>query len=180
MNGSARRSTIDNRQPASDRLVGWAFVGVQAVLIVALAVLPSAEHYPIPGWLRTAADVAFWVGAALAVAAGLVLGRSLTATPVPTERATLRTNGPYRWVRHPIYTGVLLIVAAMAVRSGNAFGLALGALTIAFFHAKASWEEQRLIERFDGYADYAAATPRFIPSPRRLSRSRPAAKRGEM
>jgi protein-S-isoprenylcysteine O-methyltransferase Ste14 len=91
----------------------------------------------------------------------------LTATPVPTERATLRTSGPYRWVRHPIYTGVLLIVAAMAVRSGSVFGLTLGALTIAFFHVKASWEEQRLTKRFDAYADYAAVTPRFIPSPRR-------------
>ena len=150
-----------------NRRIGWAFVGAQAALIVSLAVLPSADHFPVPSWLRVTGNVVFWFGAALAVAAGLALGRSLTATPVPTERATLRTSGPYRWVRHPIYTGVLLIVAAMAVRSGSAFGLAVGALTIAFFHVKASWEEQRLTERFDGYAEYAAATPRFIPSPRR-------------
>ena len=168
MNSSARPT-----DRSSDRLVGWAFVGVQAVFIISLAVLPSADHYPVPTWLRTGANVVFWVGVALAVAAGLVLGRSLTATPVPTERATLRTSGPYRWVRHPIYTGVLLIVAAMAVRSGSVFGLALGALTIAFFHVKASWEEQRLTERFDAYADYAAVTPRFIPSPRHLSRLDP-------
>ena len=86
-------------------------------------------------------------------------------TPVPTTRATLRTTGPYRFVRHPIYTGVLLIVVALAARSGTVVGLVIGAVTIAFFHAKAAWEEQRLAERFADYRSYAAVTPRFLPRP---------------
>ncbi len=110
---SANHPALSGRNHSSDRVIGWAFVGVQASLIVSLAFLPGAEHYPVPSWLGTAADLVFWIGVALAVTAGLVLGRSLTATPVPTERATLRTSGPYRWVRHPIYTGVLLIVLAI-------------------------------------------------------------------
>jgi protein-S-isoprenylcysteine O-methyltransferase Ste14 len=148
----------------SERSIGWAFVGAQAILIGALAFMPSAGHFNVPGWLRTSADVMFWVGVTLAIVAGIALGRSLTATPVPNAAATLRTTGPYRFVRHPIYTGVVLIVVAMAARSGNAFGLALGVATIAFFHWKASWEEQRLIERFEDYAEYAARTPRFLPT----------------
>ncbi len=155
----------------SERSIGWAFVAAQAALIVALVVVPSASHFPTPPWLRTACAVLFWLGVAIAVIAGLVLGRALTATPVPTARATLRTTGPYRVVRHPIYTGVVLIVVAIAVRSGNVVGLALGAATIGFFHVKASWEERRLRERFAGYADYAATTPRFLPSVRRRSGS---------
>jgi protein-S-isoprenylcysteine O-methyltransferase Ste14 len=109
----------------------------------------------------------FWVGVAVAVVAGIALGRSLTATPVPNARGTLRTSGPYRLVRHPIYTGVVLIVVAVAIRSGSAFGIALGAVTIGFFNIKASWEEQRLRARFSNYAHYSSETPRFIPRPRR-------------
>jgi protein-S-isoprenylcysteine O-methyltransferase Ste14 len=154
----------------TQRVTGWSFVAAQAALIVALAFVPSADHYPTAGWLGTAANIMFWTGVALAVTASAFLGRSLTATPVPTAGATLKTTGPYRWVRHPIYTGVVLIVVAMAVRSGNVLGLALGALTVAFFHRKAAWEEQRLVERFENYAGYAERTPRFIPRPWRPGR----------
>ncbi len=149
----------------TERVTGWAFVAAQAALIVALVLIPSADHYPTPDWLGATADVVFWIGVGLAVIAGAYLGRSLTATPVPTAAATLKTAGPYRWVRHPIYTGVVLIVVAMAVRSGNVVGLLLGVATIVFFHWKAAWEEQRLRDRFEAYADYAARTPRFIPRP---------------
>lgn len=150
----------------SERLVGWSFVAAQAALIVALALIPSADHFALPSALQTAVDVVFWVGVAIAVFAGAALGQALTATPVPNARATLRTSGPYRFARHPIYTGVMLIVVAMAIRSGNAFGIALGATTIGFFNLKASWEEQRLRARFPDYAHYASETPRFIPRPR--------------
>ncbi len=149
----------------TERSTGWAFVAAQAALIIGLALVPSADHYPTPGWLDASANAMFWLGVVLAIVAGAFLGRSLTATPVPTAAATLRTTGPYQWVRHPIYTGVVLIVVAMAARSGNVIGLLLGALTMAFFHRKAAWEEERLNERFDGYADYAASTPRFVPRP---------------
>lgn len=147
----------------STRAIGWAFVAVQAALLAGLIVMPSADHYPTPEWLRTVMNVLFWAGVAGVVIAGIALGRSLTATPVPTATSTLRTTGPYRFVRHPIYTGVVMIVVALAVRSGNVAGLLLGAATIGFFNVKANWEEQWLIERFDGYAAYASTTPRFIP-----------------
>ncbi|MEM9745635.1 MAG: isoprenylcysteine carboxylmethyltransferase family protein [Actinomycetota bacterium] len=147
----------------TERRIGWAFVAVQIVLLVGLVVMPSADHYPTPGWLDVMVTIVFWLGVAVAILGGVALGRALTATPVPNHAATLRTRGPYRNVRHPIYTGVILIVIALAVGSGNVAGLALGAATIGFFHVKASWEEDRLAERFPEYERYAAMTPRFVP-----------------
>ena len=151
------------RHGVSERAVGWTFVAAQVALVGGLAVLPSADHYAVPSWLRSTAMVVFWSGVVLAVVAGGFLGRALTATPVPTSRATLRTSGPYRLVRHPIYTGVVLIVISMSVRSGSVFGLVLGAVTIGFFHSKAAWEEHRLRQRFPEYTRYASETPRFLP-----------------
>ncbi|MFK8023799.1 MAG: isoprenylcysteine carboxylmethyltransferase family protein [Ilumatobacter sp.] len=156
----------------SESTIGWMFVGAQAVLLVGLVVIPWPRHLANPGWLDGAASVCFWVGLVLGVAAGLVLGRSLTATPVPLERAALKTTGPYRFVRHPIYTGVVLIVAGLAIGRESWLALAWGAATIGFFHAKAAWEERRLTERYPDYSAYAARTPRFVPGLRSITSRR--------
>ena len=78
----------------SERVVGWAFVAVQAALLAALILLPERSDFEPPSWVRATADVVFWLGIALIVLAAAFLGRSLTATPVPLDRAELRTTGP--------------------------------------------------------------------------------------
>jgi protein-S-isoprenylcysteine O-methyltransferase Ste14 len=57
----------------------------------------------------------------------------------------------------------ILLVAAIAARSGSWWKVALAATTIAFFVVKTRWEERRLTERFDEYEAYAATTGRFFP-----------------
>jgi len=147
----------------SERTIGWAFVAGQAVLLATLVLLPGGGDFETPGWVHVAADVVFWAGVAIAVAAAVSLGRALTATPVPNGSGELRTGGLYRFARHPIYTGVILIVAAIALRSGSWWKVAVAATTIAFFVAKTRWEERRLDERFPAYDAYAATTGRFFP-----------------
>ncbi len=147
----------------SERTTGWVFVAVQATLLATLILLPSRDDFSLPGWARTVADATFWLGIALILVAAGFLGRSLTATPVPLERAELRTTGPYRWARHPIYSGVILVVVALAARSGNVISVVVAAATLVFFVAKSRWEERRLAERFPDYAAYAARTGRFFP-----------------
>lgn len=147
----------------SQRAIGWVFVGIQAALLVTLVLLPGRDDFDTPSWLRTIANVTFWAGVALVIAAGLTLGRALTATPVPNGAGELRTTGLYRFARHPIYSGVILIVIAMAWRSGSWVSLAVAAFTLGFFVIKSNWEEARLRERFDGYDDYATRTGRFFP-----------------
>ena len=147
----------------SRHLVGWSFVAVQAVLLGLLVLLPGRSDWPTPGWLEMAGFVGLLVGLAIIAVAALGLGRSLTPTPVPVGYGSLTTNGLYRLVRHPIYTGVLTIVAALAVRSGSWLSLAVAVVTVVFFNQKAAWEEARLSERYAQYPAYAAATPRFVP-----------------
>lgn len=147
----------------SDRHVGWVFVGVQVALLTSLVVMRGGDDFDPPQWLDLAAATAVLAGAGLAVAAALGLGRSLTPTPVPSGAGTLHTGGLYRLARHPIYTGVIVIVVALAASSGSVVAVAVGAATVAFFHVKARWEERRLVARYPGYAEYAARTPRFLP-----------------
>lgn len=97
------------------------------------------------------------------------LGRGLTATPLPNAHAQLRTGGLYRYARHPIYSGLLLILASITVASGSGLRLITLAALVLLLNVKARWEEARLAQRFEGYPDYAAHTPRFVPL--RLRRS---------
>lgn len=143
--------------------IGWLFVAAQLLLLVALVVVPSADDWERPLWLWGVVAVLGLGGAAVMAIAALGLGRALTPTPVPVEGGELVTDGLYRWVRHPIYSGVLLIVLALVVRSANWVTVVLGAATFGFFHAKARWEEQQLAETYAAYATYAADTGRFVP-----------------
>ncbi|MEZ5093615.1 isoprenylcysteine carboxylmethyltransferase family protein [Nocardioides sp.] len=157
--------------PTDRARTGWLFVAAQVVLLVALVALPTGTAWPMPGWLRGVALGLVVLGLVGIAAASLTLGRALTPTPVPNGRGALRTGGLYRFVRHPIYTGVLAAVLGVTLGSRQWLGLALGIATVTFFGVKARWEEARLAEAFPGYADYAAVTPRFVPFwPRALIR----------
>ena len=157
--------------------MGWAFVAGQAVLLVALVVLPGRDDWPTPSWVRLVGQVLVVAGFVLMIVASLRLGRGLTATPVPNARGQLITGGLYQYVRHPIYSGVLLVVVGLTVRSGSFVTLSVAIVTVVFFDRKARWEEAQLRERYPDYAEYASHTPRFVPGvrPSRLRRgsSRP-------
>jgi len=145
------------------RTVGWAFVAGQVVLLVALVLLPGRDDWPTPSWVWTVGQVLVVAGFVLMIVASLRLGRGLTATPVPNARGRLITGGLYRYVRHPIYTGVLLVVVGLTLRSGSFVTLAVAAVTVVFFDRKARWEEGQLREHYPEYAAYASRTRRFVP-----------------
>ena len=126
-------------------------------------VLPGRQDWPVPAALTAVCSVGTVVGLAVMVIAATGLGRGLTATPLPNAHATLRTGGLYRFVRHPIYSGLLLMMASITLASGSGFRLLTLGVLVVLLTVKARWEEARLAQRFEGYADYAARTPRFIP-----------------
>jgi len=72
----------------------------------------------IPGPHRVAGFAVTWLGLTIRIWAVAVLGRSFrTTVEVEPEQAVIAT-GPYRWVRHPSYTGLLLIVAGFGLATG--------------------------------------------------------------
>jgi protein-S-isoprenylcysteine O-methyltransferase Ste14 len=152
-----------NTEKVDNRTIGWIFVACQAVLLLALILLPTGDAWRTPSWLSGVGFATVAGGLAIVAFASLNLGNSLTATPVPNGRGQLKTGGMYSRVRHPIYSGVLLIVVGLVVRSANWMTLAVGIATISFFHTKAQWEERQLAEHFEEYGDYATTTPRFVP-----------------
>jgi len=150
-----------------NKAVGWGLVGVQALLIIGIILTPTGDAWPLPSSARTFATVLTVVGAALVVWAVLVFGRGVTPSPMPSKKAKLQTRGPYRWIRHPMYTGVILWMAGSALARRNWLAAVLWVALIGFFLAKMRWEESRLVEAYPGYESYRESVPALVPIPRR-------------
>jgi protein-S-isoprenylcysteine O-methyltransferase Ste14 len=103
------------------------------------------------------------VAAVLMLAARLTFGlRSFHAAARPTEGG-LVTTGPYRLVRHPIYSSILLFVWAGVWSHLSAVSVALGAGATLATGVRIVAEERLVLERYPEYAAYAARTKRVIP-----------------
>lgn len=157
------------------RATGWLLVIVQFALLAVLVVLPGRSDWPTPSWLEAVAYAIAAVGLILAAVAALRLGSSLTPSPIPRRGGSLVVTGLYGWVRHPIYSGALLFVVGVTLRSGSWAVAAVGVILVVFFAAKARLEERHLVAVHPGYGEYAKVTPRFVPRLRR--RGRPASAR---
>lgn len=141
----------------------WALVGAQFGLIVGLIVLPAGDLWPRGTVAAVFAGVLVVAGVGLAASAGLRLGPALTPLPIPKDGAHLVTTGLYRWVRHPIYTGVLLAGLGLVVWGASpAHFIGIAALYAVLF-AKSVGEEKMLASRHDDYSAYATRTGRLLP-----------------
>ena len=90
------------------------------------------------------------------------LGGGGPGVAVPPERIV--SDGPYRWVRNPMYLGHLIFLAGLALTLGSWLGAAVLAFHIAWFHRRVREDEERLARLFgDDYLDYCRRVKRWIP-----------------
>ncbi len=118
----------------------------------------------IPSWLG-------WVGAGLGIIAVPLfywmfssLGKNVTDTVVIRKEHSLVTNGPYRWVRHPMYSSGFLLFFGFSLLTANWFIGATAILGLIPLIVRTATEETKLIEEFgDEYREYMKGTGRFLP-----------------
>ena len=140
---------------------GW-FV-LQMVLFAVIALAPRGVNAVFPAWLRLLGVMLIGAGGLFGTWAMITLGSNLTPYPKPVENGHLVTIGPYRLVRHPIYTGLILATLGLTLARASAVGLALTMLLLLFFDLKSRREEQWLRERYPGYDSYQRRVRKLIP-----------------
>ena len=128
-----------------------------------------------PGWMAwSSLSLPFWsrwvgVAALLAAVALLVwtfrsLGANLTDTVVTRKKHTLVVHGPYRWIRHPLYSAAGMFIPALSLIAANWFFFVFGIALLCVLVMRTRIEEANLVARFgDSYQDYMARTGRFLP-----------------
>ncbi len=148
------------------RRTGTALVLAQFGLIL-MCLLPVGPVIG-SGQLRPLGLVCLVLAALVGGLALAAMGSDTRVHPVPDATATLRTNGIYAWIRHPMYAAVLLACLSVVLSTGRVLAIvAFGALVVVL-RAKARFEDRMLGEKFGApYADYAARVPALIPRLRR-------------
>ncbi|HVN77518.1 MAG TPA: protein-S-isoprenylcysteine O-methyltransferase [Terriglobia bacterium] len=122
-------------------------------------------HFPIPAWLRWAGGIITCAGIALFSWAHYVLGRNWTAVLALSEEHELITHGPYRYVRHPMYSAFFTIGIGFLFLSANWLtGLIYLGPLILMYEVRISREEEMMIGRFgEAYRQYMKKTGRILP-----------------
>ncbi len=142
-------------------------------LVVAFYLLARPEaHY---GWLRArvvpTSLAVEWIGVLLTAAGVAValwarwhLGANWSGVVTLKEGHELIRTGPYRTIRHPIYTGILLALFGTAVARGEMRGLLAVAIAWLSFYWKARREESFLTQEFgEKFEAHAKQTGMFLP-----------------
>lgn len=159
---------------ATERLEPAASRALRVVLFAAAIVLFSWDRIPVP-WLHillwpqsytlynigiamTAAGIAFAVWARVHLAGNW--SRSVTVK----QGHELITSGPYRFVRHPIYTGLIFGFVGAALAEAQVRGVIAFALLLCALWSKLRLEEQWMREHFGNtYAEYSKRTAALVP-----------------
>jgi protein-S-isoprenylcysteine O-methyltransferase Ste14 len=149
----------------------------------------TADLPPLTGFSRIVRELRYHEASRQTLALVLVLIYAVTADPYPllvlvgvpialagalvrfyasgfiVKNQELATDGPYRFVRHPLYSGNLLLVAGSALAGSRWWGLPLAALFFWFYYPPAIEYEDRKLHRIFGAAweQWAAETPALVP-----------------
>ena len=126
------------------------------VLVLLLATGPLLAR--TPAWLALEG-----AGVGLGLWAMVAMGRHLRATPEPAAGARLLQHGPYRWIRHPMYSATLLVAAALVANQASVLRVALVVALVLILVVKLRHEERLLRQHFPGYAGYQQRTKRLCP-----------------
>lgn len=170
---SARKlKAIKRREPFHERVLYMLPMMLSYVLLFNDQLTFTAlgrRFVPLDPRIGVSGVVVTALGVAFAIWARLHLGENWSATVTVKTGHELIESGPYRAVRHPIYTGMLVATAGSALALGQARGLlALVVISVGFYF-KARKEERYMFSEFgEKYQAYSRRTgmllPRFLPA----------------
>jgi protein-S-isoprenylcysteine O-methyltransferase Ste14 len=155
-----------NAKPGRTQWTRFALVRVAVIVLVVVLLRVRALHGRMitqSAWLHGIGLALFFAGLALAVWARIYIGRNWGMPMSQKVDPELVTSGPYRVVRHPIYSGIILAMIGTAIAISWEW-IIVAAVLGAYFVYSAFVEERTMTERFpDTYPRYRQSSKMLIP-----------------
>lgn len=144
---------------------GTWLVAIQILLFLIIGALIVFDGtIEFDGWDAFLGIAFFGVGVGLMLSAAAALGTNLSILPEPVADGGLVAFGPFRWIRHPIYSGGILVFGGVSMALGSTWALVATGVLAVFFYLKAGYEEHQLRIVYPEYRAYIAEVPhRFFP-----------------
>lgn len=148
-------------QQASKRyaLAQMALLSIFAVVFF----LSPREYLFISASAAIAGNILCAVGVLIMILAFASLRDATRIAPEPRAGKQLVETGVYKYLRHPIYSGILLCAAGLFLKKPTAWVAGAGAVLIVFLFFKVRFEEKRLLAVYPGYAGYRSRTWGLLP-----------------
>ena len=158
---------------AADRKPWWkgargewlviAQVALMALVFLGPRALAGQRPWPFAQAFSVVGGVLLAGGSLLLIAGLLFLGRALTPLPYPRDGAELVQTGPFALVRHPMYSGGIVLALGWALVVQGWLTLGYVVALFLFLDVKSRWEERWLARKFPAYAAYQQRVRRLIP-----------------
>ena len=151
----------------SDKAKGWVFVIIQFTCLAVIMIVSAFEfkvmNRPLVPIITYIGVTFILLGTMFFTVVVFNFGQMITPNPVPLDKAILRTTGIYKYIRHPMYTSVLVLFLGIVLYFQAYFSLALEAGLFFFFVLKTRFEERILRNKFPEYLVYSTRSKRFFP-----------------
>ncbi|CAB4583742.1 MAG: hypothetical protein F2563_05720 [Actinobacteria bacterium] len=145
------------------------FVIAQFGLLGALVVLPADPAVSAPSWFDPLSVVLMVLAFLILLFAAIALRPALTASPIPRPTAPLIKTGIYRYIRHPMYSAVITIGAAIMFGNPTLLTMICWVALIIVLLNKAHFEDQLLLTKHPTAAAYQKSVGAFVPKLSRKS-----------
>lgn len=137
---------------------GKILVTVQFSCLALLAVFTN--WLTLPWWsfilIGLSCFLAFWAMAVMKIG-------NFNVVPTPVEKGVMISRGPYKVIRHPMYTSIFIFAIALLVGQFDYIKLGISLVLVAGLVAKMFYEEDLLRNHYPGYEEYMTRTKRIIP-----------------
>jgi protein-S-isoprenylcysteine O-methyltransferase Ste14 len=139
------------------------YVGLQALLLLIFLADNENWKFEVPQLIKIISVAFGLLGALVTFISLLQLGGSLSPFPSPKTNGKLIRSGIYHYIRHPIYTGIILAAFSLGIFLGSGWKLGVSILLTVLFFRKSKYEEKQLAQKFPDYRQYCQSTGRFLP-----------------
>src|ERR1043166_979713 len=137
------------------------FVIAQNILLVLFMAIGlfAPKNYPFASEIiRMIGNVIATIGVLLILFSGISLRRVIQVAPEPKEGGQLIQSGPYKYLRHPIYSGIIFCVIGLFLRAPTIWIAIASLVVIVFLLFKARFEEKLLLIAYPDYEKYRQRT----------------------